>query len=322
MRIVATGSVVGKTCVSNAELEKKLGLKAGWISKNCGVERRFHIDGEEASEMGAQAALIAVERSGLKLEEIDLVIGVSGVPQQAIPSMAALIHKKLRLKATPTFDVNATCLSFLSGLSIADQLQRGGLYRRILLVSADIASVGLNPNDPKTATLFGDGAAAVIVEASESGALVSSFETWTEVQEACQFEMGGTKLHLKEVEEHRKYFQMKGPRLFKTAIPHGMRMVETLLDKAGLTMDQLALFIPHQASPSALNIFSKLLKKKYKDFVCPFMNIVQDYGNMIATSLPHALNQAIEQKLLKRGDRCMLLGTSAGISVGGVIVEY
>ena len=321
IRILGTGAYLPARCVSEAELEKSLKLKTGWIEKHCGVKTRYYAEDEEASSMGAKAAASALDAAGLSLSDLDAVIGVSGVPQQAIPSMAALIHKKLGLQGQLAFDVNSTCLSFLTGFKIAANMITSGSLKHVLLVSADIASVGLNPEDPKTATLFGDGAAAVIVgpsESTSSNIRLSKFETWTEAQDACQFESGGSKLHLKDVEPKQKYFFMNGPKLFKVAVPKALKMAKEMLKEEKLSMDDLSLVIPHQASPGALHLFERKLRIP----ACKFLNIVQDFGNMIATSLPFSLHHAIKQNRLKRGDTCMMLGTSAGISIGGVIFEY
>ncbi|MDN3504637.1 MAG: 3-oxoacyl-[acyl-carrier-protein] synthase III C-terminal domain-containing protein [Rhabdochlamydiaceae bacterium] len=328
LRILGTGSFLPKNLVENNHLESKLGLDKGWIEENCGVLTRYHIQEEEASELGAQAALIALKSASLIPEEIDLIIGVSGVMQQAIPTMSALIHKKLGLKKTQTFDVNSTCLSFVTGLSLASNLIESGKYKNILLVSADVASVGLDPNNPKTATLFGDGAAAVIVGPSlnsSSRIKSSSFETWTETQDACKFEACGTKLHLKELSVengHKQYFQMNGPKLFKAAIPHAMKLIEKVLEDSNMKMEDIDVCIPHQASPFALRLFHNQLLKKYESFSAHFLNIVHMFGNMIATSIPHALDFAIRNNQLKRGQNCLIVGTSAGLSVGGLILEY
>jgi 3-oxoacyl-[acyl-carrier-protein] synthase III len=326
--ILGTGSTLASKIVSNQELEQSLNLKKGWIESHCGVKERYHIQDEESSDIGVSAALQAVEAAGIKLEDLDLVMGVSAIQQQAIPSMSAIIHKKLGLQRTQTFDVNSTCLSFLTGLSIAAEFIEGGRYNNILLVAAEISSPGLNPKDPKTATLFGDGAAAVVVGRSNntsSHIQFSKFETWSESQHTCLFEAGGSKLHLKELtekERYKNYFQMNGAKLSKAALPHVLRLVGEILEKNNTKLEDIDLFIPHQASPFALKLVHKLLNKKYQFGDCHFLNIVENFGNMIATSLPHALDYAIKNKLLKRGQKVLMLGTSAGLSIGGILFEY
>ncbi len=316
-KILGTGAYLPLEPTSSEDLEKKLGFAPGTFEKTSGVKRRYHVKEENSSEMGAEAARQAVLASGLQFDQIDAVISVNGISQQAIPSTAALIHQKLGLKNGVAFDINASCLSFLTGLVCMGNLISQGIYRYVLLVSSDISSVGLNPEDPKTASLFGDGAAAVVLGPSETqGILAFDFKTQSERLQDCQCEAGGTLLALKKgIPKEKFYFKMNGPRLFKSAMPPLLEMVRSLLAKVGGAVD---LMIPHQASPFALD----LLQKKLKWPVQKFVHIVRDYGNMIATSLPFALHLAIQEKRVKRKDRIFLLGTGAGLTIGGVILEY
>ena len=255
-------------------------------------------------------------RNLIEKSEIDAVISVSGVPQQAIPTNAALFHRKLGLpRTTVAFDINSTCLSFLTGLFCMGNLIAQGVYRHVLLISSDISSVGLNPKDAKTASLFGDGAAACVLGAGEVGGIISTyFETRSENADDCKCEGGGTLLAMKkDTSIERHYFRMNGPRLFKAAMPSVLKMVQNMTSES-----KVDLYIPHQASPLALD----LLQKKLNISDQQFMNIVRDYGNMIATSIPFALHMAIEEGRLQRGNNTLLFGTGAGLTIGGVLLEY
>ncbi len=315
VKILGTGAYLPPRTVYSEELERELGYAPGTFEKTSGVRRRFYAQGETSSAMGAKAAEAALETAQVGKEQIDAIISVSGVPQQAVPSMAALMHQKLELRGAVAFDINSTCLSFLTGFFCLAHLMQQGVYRRVLLVSADIASVGLNPCDPKTASLFGDGAAAAVLglsEEGESGLLTSHFEILSQHAEACQCEAGGVLLAEKwEASKERLYFRMEGPRLFKAALPPLLRMINRL----SMGVD---LFIPHQASPFALD----LLQRKLNLTDDRFVHIVRDFGNMIAASIPFALHQAIVQGKLQRGQRALLMGTGAGLTVGGIVIEY
>lgn len=315
LKIMGTGIYLPANKISSAELEKKLGYSEGSFLNASGVETRYHVDSETSSEMGMHAAKSAIAASGLLLSDIDAIISVSGVPQQSIPSNAALIHRKLGMQGTVAFDINSTCISFLTGLFCMSHLIAQGVYRHVLLVSSDIASVGLNPKDPKTASLFGDGAAAVVIGPSESsGILASHFETRSEEGEACQCEGGGTLLAMKDhIPKERHYFRMNGPKLFKASLPPLLQMIKKLS-----ALSDIDVYIPHQASPLALDRLQKKLNVPDSQFV----NLVRDYGNMIATSLPFSLHMAIEQGKLKRGQKALLMGTAAGITIGGILLEY
>ena len=292
------------------------------IIENGGVQIRYFAEDETVSDMGADAALSAVIKAGLQLDEIGAIIGASSAPEQAIPSTSALLHKKLGLTQTPTFDVNATCLSFLTALDLASYLVDQGRYENVLIVSSEIASRGLNKKDLKTATLFGDGAAAAVVGRclkKRSGICCSKFETWSENQDACLLEVGGSRLYGEEaIAEEKNFFQMDGPKLYKAIAPKMGGFLEGMLEDEGLEKKDLSLVIPHQASPFGL----RLLERKFDLEEDQFFNVVKQYGNMIAASLPFSLHLAIESGRLKRGDKMAFMGTSAGLSIGGMILEY
>ena len=324
LRILGTGVYLPPTCWTDQQMEEQLGLPAGWVMQYCGVRTRHRANGEQASSMAAKAALQALAAAEIGPQEIDLVIGACGTQQQTIPSMGALIHKQLGLKRTVAFDVNSTCLSFLTALDLASYLLETKVYRTILIVSADVASAGLNPADPKTATLFGDGAAAAVVQHAgdtSSGILASSFETWSEAQEACVLAGGGSYLGLPQepVEDRSRWlFQMDGPKLLRQAFPRCLILLQKLMEETGLTWGDLSALVCHQASPKALEV----LARKLQISTCRLIKVVDKVGNMVAASLPYALHTAISAGDLQRGERCMLLGTSAGISVGGMVLEY
>lgn len=317
VKILGTGAYLPSRLVTSEDLEQELGYPVGTFAKASGVRKRYYATHETSSEMGMIAAEQALIAAKLDKSEIDAIISVSGVPQQSIPTNAALIHRKLGMKGTVAFDINSTCLSFLTGLFCMGHLIAQGVYRHVLLVSSDIASGGLNPQDPKTASLFGDGAAACILGPSETGGIIAShFETRSEHGDACQCESGGTLLALKDdIPTERRYFRMNGPRLFKAAMPPLLQMINRMTGESGRGVD---LFIPHQASPLALD----LLQKKLGVPDSQFMHIVRDHGNMIATSIPFTLHRAIAEGKLQRGNRALLLGSAAGLTIGGILLEY
>ncbi|HEY5234973.1 MAG TPA: 3-oxoacyl-[acyl-carrier-protein] synthase III C-terminal domain-containing protein [Rhabdochlamydiaceae bacterium] len=317
VKILGTGVHLPSRLVTSEDLEKELGYPAGTFKKSSGVRTRYFATTESSSEMGMMAAERALQAAQMEKSQIDAIISVSGVPQQSLPSTSALIHRKLGLKGTVAFDINSTCLSFLTGLYQMGNMIAHGIYRHVLLVSSDVASVGLNPKDPNTASLFGDGAAAVVIGPGETeGIIASHFETRSEYGLDCQCEGGGTLLALKDhIPRERHYFRMNGPRMIKAALPPLLKMINKMTSESDKEVD---LFIPHQASPLAL----ELVQRKLKVPDSKFMNISRDYGNMIATSIPFALHKAIEEGKLQRGNRALLMGTAAGLSIGGILLDY
>ncbi|MCB1072276.1 MAG: beta-ketoacyl-ACP synthase 3 [Chlamydiales bacterium] len=320
VKILGTGCYLPKKQITAEDLEKKLGLKPGTIMDGCGVRMRYYIEDETVSEMGVHAAKEAIKNAGIEPSEINGVIGASSAPEQAIPSTAALIHKKLGLSQATTFDVNSTCLSFLTALDFASFLLEEGRHKYLLIVSSEIASKGLNAQDLKTAALFGDGAGAAVIGRDEKGKsriLSSKFETWSENQEACLLEGGGSKFY-NGLDSEKKYFQMNGPKLYRSIAPRIEAFFEEVLSQGGINREQLDLMIPHQASPFGLRLMAKRIGISAELLV----DIVEDYGNMIAASIPLALHLSVMQGRLKRGDRALMIGTSAGLSIGGMLIEY
>lgn len=328
IKIVGTGSYLPQKNVASEELAKQLGVTKDEVIAKSGVyNRRYVSDGETASKMGAMAAKNALDRANLTVSDIDLIICASGSMEMPIPCTASLIHKELGLKdsSTPAFDINSTCLSFVTALDMISHLIDIGKYQRVLIVSTEIASAGLNQHNIEVASLFGDGAAACIVERSsekeESGILGSAMNTYSKGSSWCTIPGGGSAYPpqhwtLKTAEHFQ--FHMSGREVFRLASQLLPDFVQKLLTSCEMSLDDIDVIVPHQASQSGIRIVGKKLNFPTEKIV----NIIADHGNMIAASIPLALHLAIEKKQIKRGQRIMLLGTSAGLSIGGIILTY
>lgn len=327
VKILATGKYLPKRKVTSAEMDRLLGVPEGWVSKKTDVAVRYFIDDETSSYMGAQAAKEAMKAAGLGPQDIDCIVYASGTAEQPIPCTAALVQKALGSEwhGIPSFDINSTCLSFLAGLDVMSYLLEAGRYSRLLLVSSEIASTGLNWNDKESAALFGDGAAAVIVGRSansDSSRIIRSvFNTYASGAHLSEIRGGGTKLHADQYSEatmEHYLFRMDGQAIFRMAYKLLPDFVSSLLAGAGMSMDDLRLVIPHQGSAMAM----RLIRKKLGISENQLMYITPDHGNTIAASIPMGLHEAIRRDRIRRGDRILLLGTSAGLSLGGMIIEY
>jgi 3-oxoacyl-[acyl-carrier-protein] synthase-3 len=245
--------------------------------------------------------------------------------EQAIPCNAALIQEQLGLlhSGIPSFDVNSTCLSFITALDMISYAIDCGRYENVLLVSSEISSVGLNWSQAESSILFGDGAVAVILSKSQdsSGILNSHMETYSAGSHLSEIRGGGTKIHPRVYDDQTKedfLFDMDGKAIFKLSYKLLPSFLEKLFSPINLSLQDLHMVIPHQASASAM----KIIRKKLGVDEARFMNIIENYGNMIAASIPMALHEAVKQGRVKRGDTIMLLGTSAGLSIGGIVLEY
>lgn len=327
VKILGTGKYLPQQQIFSAELDRRLNLPTGWSENASGVAVRHFVRDETASQMGALAAQQALESSGINLEDIDCLISASGVMEQAIPCTAALILEQLGGASIniPAYDINSTCLSFLTALDTLSYLVSAGRYRHVLIVSSEVASVGLNWQDRETCILFGDGAAAVVIGRTEpmesSSILTSRIETHSTGAHFCEIRGGGTGLHARYYSEETKeafLFRMNGKAVFRKSSELMPGFLGRLLEPLQISLNEVKLVVPHQASGSAMELLRRRLGIKPERF----MKIIQNHGNTIAASIPMALHTAIEDKRISRGDPILLLGTSAGFSMGGIVLVY
>jgi 3-oxoacyl-[acyl-carrier-protein] synthase-3 len=325
VKVISTGKYLPKNKVTAPELEKRLGLESGWIQQKSGVLVRHFVADETASEMGAYAAKDALESAGLSFSDIDCLICTSSVPEQAIPCTGALVQKHLggENSGIPAFDINATCLSFITGVDLISYAIVAQRYRRVLLVATEVTT-GLNWEDKESCTLFGDGAAVIIIEQSKesesSRILCSSMKTYSKGSHLSECRGGGNKLHPQIYQENPQdfLFSMDGKGIYKLAAQILPNFVEKLLQSVNLKMADIDLVIPHQASWMALQLMRKHLGVAEEKW----MMIIENHGNTVAASVPMGLHEAIVQGKVKRGDLVMLLGTAAGLSLGAILWEY
>ncbi|MFP3727949.1 beta-ketoacyl-ACP synthase III [Priestia filamentosa] len=326
IKILGTGAYLPKNKVSSEEIDKKIGAKSGWSENKAGVKSRYFVTDETSSFMGAEAIKVAIQNANLSFEDIDCIVCGSGTMQQPIPSTASLIQEELGLQNSgiPAFDINSTCLSFITALDTISYAMVAGRYKNVIIVSSEISSTGLNWGQNESSILFGDGAVAVVVTHepdSDSKLLSSHIETYSAGAHLSEIRGGGTMLHAKHYSEYNKedyLFDMNGRAIFKLSSKLMPSFISTLFTGTNLTIKDMKLVIPHQASAPAM----KLIQKKLDINAENFMTIFEEYGNMIAASIPLALHLAIEQNRISRGDKVLLLGTSAGLSIGGIIIDY
>jgi len=326
IRILGTGEALPRRRVTAAEIDALAGVEPGWTLRTTEVAVRHFVDGESSSELGARACKRALDAAGLTVDDVDLIVCGNSVGQQPIPCTAAWIQRELGRAAhgIPCFDVNATCLSFLVALDLAAHAIGGGAYRRALIVSSEVASLGVDWSHPESAALFGDGAAAAVIgcpEAGESGRILASrMETWSGGAELAQITHGGSKRHFREFDpsdERGFLFHMDGPGLLRLSHRTFPPFLDRLLADAGLTLHDIALVIPHQANAKAMRLVQRRLRIRDDQMLF----ILRERGNTISATLPMALHAALEGGRVGRGDRVLLVGTSAGFSLGGMVLE-
>ena len=325
LRISGVGHYLPERIVSNREVEQRLGLPDGAISHTkAGVRERRQIRDETGSYMAAQASLEAVERAGISLDEIDMLIHTSGTPEQAIPDGGALVLKQLGLSGIPAFSVHCTCLSFMMGLQVAGQFLAAGQYRHILIACGEVSSAANNPSEMEAFVLFGDAGAAAVVSRSEpdqSSAITGfAFETFPEGAHFTEVRGCGTRLHPSNPdarpEDH--IFHMNGRKVYTLALRRAPPVIERLRPGLSSGLGDIALVVPHQASGLALATMMKT-------FSWPSERVVQNIdrlGNCVAASIPLALYEAVMAERIQRGEELLFFGTGAGLSVGSMIITY
>jgi 3-oxoacyl-[acyl-carrier-protein] synthase-3 len=321
VKIAGLGLYLPPERVASAELERQLGLEEGWIERVTGVRERRRARAETASEMGAAAARHALADAGVSVDEVDLIVCAATGPQQLVPCTAALVQRALGAPdgQSACFDVNATCLSFLFGLQTAAHLIAAGAYRTALLLSSEITSRCLNPHEPESAVLFGDAAAAAVLTRGQPGEgsqiVQVRFRTWSSGADLAQVLGGGNLHHPNEpaTTPEMNMFRMHGPAIFKRAV----RLLGPFLDEflAGSPpRDQFDAVIPHQASLLGVRQLSSRWGFRPEQVV----SNLATRGNCIAASIPLGLAEAVQEGRVRRGDRVLLVGTGAGLSLGAV----
>ncbi len=327
LKIRGSGIYRPKQLLLSSDLDKIMSKDIGWTERNFGIISRGVADKNETSSyMAAEASKIALKNAGWNAHDLDVIVGACAVMEQPIPSTSVLIQHKLGLgnSGISTFDINLTCLSFLSAFDVVSMGIACGNWKKALIVSSDIASVGLDYTVPQTACLFGDGAAAVCVEAipapNASGILARRFETYGNAHAVGAVRAGGTKLRVEEgfdalVKGSR--FEMNAFEIFKAGAKCLPTLTDRVLHDGGLTRDTVDLVVCHQASSSAI----KHVRRMFPSNPDKVVNIFPTFGNQVAASLPTALSYALENRLAQPGDHLLLLGVAAGVSAGAIVLR-
>ena len=325
LKIIGTGVVVPECVLTADELDVRLGLAPGESQRVTGIAKRHNAVDETAAGLAVQACEAALRAAGLDWDAMDALVCASATMDQALPYNAAMVHAELgpQARGLTTLDVGASCLSFLQALDLVSCALSVGRFRRVVIVSSDISTFTTDYSNLRENGIFGDGAAAVVVERSApgeaSGILAAKSVTLPEGVEFCRIRSGGSRYHRRGDDGHsRALFEMKGRQLFALVARALPEFVNELLTEAKVRPEELACFVPHQASRQALDHVAKMLGFDDGRMV----DIFGDYGNQVGASLPTALHFAITERGLKRGDKLLLLGTGAGVSMGGMVLIY
>lgn len=326
VRIAGLGWYLPERRVTNDEIAARWGIQPEWIEKASGVRERRYVTDETSAGMGASAARMALQHAGLTVDELDLIVGASTGVQQAIPCTAALVQRELGAPEgkSACFDLNATCLSFMVALQNVAHLVSAGAYRTALIYSSEINSPSLNPNEPESAVLFGDAAAAAIITRAEPGEESAiwhvSFETHSSGADATEILGGGTRHHPNDpaTTPEMHMFHMDGRAIFRQATilvdPFLSRFFETL----GWQREMVDVIVPHQASRHAV----EQLTRRYGFREDQVIWALAERGNCVGASIPLTLAEAVHAGRIQRGQRVMLVGTGAGLTLGALALTF
>jgi 3-oxoacyl-[acyl-carrier-protein] synthase-3 len=326
LKIAGTGCYVPKRVVTGKEIEAGCGLEPGWCAAHLGVEERRWVEEETPSFMGAEVAREAVTRANMELEDIDLIINASGTAsfERGLPDGGPMVQKQLGLENSgiPAFTIQNNDLSFMLALEAGAAWLASGRYENILVVSSEIFSLNLDTNNPEVYGLFGDGAAAAVVTLTPpgetSGIHYTRQQTYSRSAHCMQCLMGLAASKREDLKTEDLTLQMNAPSFKEYGNKYTRTLIEEMSRAHGAGLVDIQVVIPQQ------------IGKFYTDFLQNSMGIpgekiiyVADrLGFCGAASLPMALHQAVEKKKLKRGDRFMMIGIGAGISVGGMIMTF
>ncbi|NML46908.1 ketoacyl-ACP synthase III [Ramlibacter sp. G-1-2-2] len=320
-RITGTGSFLPPRRVTNADLAAQLAANGvetsdDWIVERTGIRARHFAEADvTSSDLGAEAARRALQAAGRDAAEIDLIIVATSTPDMVFPSAAAILQHKLGVAGCPAFDVQAVCSGFVYALTVADAMIRTGSASKALVIGSEVFSRILDFKDRTTCVLFGDGAGAVVLEASETPGILASdlHADGKHVGILCvPGNVSGGEV------TGRAFLHMDGQAVFRLAVGVLEKAARAVLEKSGKTEADIDWLIPHQANIRIMQGTAKKLKLPMDKLVVT----VDEHGNTSAASIPLALDAAVRSGKVKKGDTLMLEGVGGGFTWGAVLVDF
>ena len=325
-RIAGLGSYFPSQVVTNHDLEKIVDTSDQWISERTGIkERRKLGDNEQNSDMAAGAALAAIKAAGLKVTDIDLIIGCTTSPDRWMPSLACTVQAKIGVPPSGTaYDMLAACAGWMAGVQMADAMVRVGTYKNVLVIGSEALSRFVNWKDRGTCVLFGDGAGASVVTACKAGdrGEILDVEVHSDGRfgDILDLPGGGSQFPstVETVEKNLQYIRMNGQEVFKHAVRNMTSVCESILEKQKLTVDDINWFVPHQAN---IRIIESVGKKLAFPMEKVAMN-VQKYGNTSSATVPTCLDEYVQAGKVKKGDLVLMTTFGGGITWAGCLIRW
>ncbi len=318
-RITGTGSFLPEKVISNFDLEKMVDTTDEWIRSRTGIEKRhFAIDGQTTVDLAERASRHAIEAAGLNPEEIDLIIVATTTPDRIFPSTACLLQSRLDIHGCAAFDVQAVCTGFIYALGIAEKFIKTGSSKKALVVGSETLSRILNWEDRATCVLFGDGAGAVILEADDETGILSTHLHADGDYEGLLRVPYGISQGFDEMNEVNTKIEMKGNEVFKMAVNTLGRIVDETLAVNDLEKTDIDWLVPHQANIRIIHATARKLKMNLDHVVVT----VHEHGNTSAASVPLALDTAVRDGRIKKGELLLLEAFGGGFTWGSSLLKF
>ena len=318
-RITGTGGYLPEKVLTNQDLERMVDTSDQWIRERTGIEKR-HIaaDGETTCDLAEQAARRALEAAGRSPADVDLVVVATTTPDRVFPSTACLLQQRLDIHGCAAFDVQAVCTGFVYALGIAEKFVRTSGARCALVVGAETLSRIVDWTDRSTCVLFGDGAGAVVLEAADEPGIISTHLHADGSYESLLTVPAGISSGYERVKAGEAYMQMKGNEVFKMAVNTLGRIVDETLEASGLEKSDIDWLVPHQANIRIINATARKLGMSTDHVVVT----VDQHGNTSAASVPLALDVAVRDGRIRRGETVLMEAFGGGFTWGSVLLKF
>ena len=317
-RISGTGSVLPDKILTNADLEKMVDTSDEWITERTGIKKRHIVEGETTCDIAEVAARRAIDAAGIKPQEIDLIVVATTTPDRVFPSTACLLQDRLDIHGCPAFDVQAVCTGFVYALGVADMFITTGKAKHALVVGAETLSKITDWTDRTTCVLFGDGAGAVVLSASnEPGILSTHLHADGQYKELLTVPAGISE-NYEKLKAGEAYMEMKGNEVFKMAVNTLGRIVDETLAFNKMKKSDVDWLVPHQANIRIIVATAKKLNMSMDHVVVT----VDETGNTSAASIPLALDMAVRDGRIERGQTLMLEAFGGGFTWGSALLKY
>ncbi|HEB87895.1 MAG TPA: ketoacyl-ACP synthase III [Gammaproteobacteria bacterium] len=317
-RIAGTGSYLPEKILTNADLEKMVETSDQWIIERTGIKKRHISEGQTTCDLAEQAAGKAIEAAGLGKDDIDLIIVATTTPDRIFPSTACLLQERLDIHGCPAFDVQAVCTGFVYALGVADMFITTGKAKHALVVGAETLSNIINWTDRGTCILFGDGAGAVVLSASEETGILSTHLHADGKYKDLLTVQGGISENPDRFKAGDALVEMRGNEVFKIAVNTLGRIVDETLAANNMDKSMIDWLVPHQANIRIINATAKKLGMSMDNVVVT----VDEHGNTSAASVPLALDIAVRDGRIKRGDTILLEAFGGGFTWGSALLKY